>query len=86
MFLNGFKRNIYIAFMCIFAAVGVIQIFVVKQRFSVEINDVYAFQISTLNKHYNTQSEFMIDGPNDVFQYHQFKINKSLSLSKTRLL
>jgi len=78
--LNGFKRNIYIAFMCIFAAVGVIQIFVVKQRFSVEINDVYAFQISTLNKHYNSQSEFMIDGPNDVFQYHQFKINKSFNL------
>jgi len=78
--LNGFKRNIYIAFMCIFAAVGVFQIFVVKQRYSVEINDVYASQISTLNKQYNSQSAFFIDGPIDVFQHHQTNMNKSLNL------
>ena len=78
--LNGFKRNIYIAFMCIFAAVGIFQIFIVKHRYSVEINDVYASQISTLNKHYNSQSAFIIDGPIDVFQYHQSKINKSFNL------
>lgn len=78
--LNGFKRNIYIAFMCIFTAVGIIQIFIVKQRYSVEINDVYASQITTLNKQYNSQSAFIIDGPNDVFQYHQSNMNKSFNL------
>jgi hypothetical protein len=81
--LNGFKSNIYIAFMCIFTAVGVFQIFVVKQRYSFEINDVYASQISTLTKEYNSQSAFLIDGPVDVFEYHKTNTNKSLNLNTT---
>ncbi len=79
--LNGFKRNIYIAFMCIFASVSIFQIFFIKQRYSVEINDVYVSQISTLSKEYNTKSAFMIDGPIDVFEYHKTNTNRSLNLN-----
>jgi hypothetical protein len=77
---NGFKRNIYIAFMIIVATIGVIQIFIVKQRYSVEINEIYASQISTFNKAYNSESEFIIDGPIDVFQYQESRQSHPISL------
>lgn len=77
---NSIKRWLYIALVGIIGCIGIAQIFIVKQRYSVEINDVYASQISTLNNHYNTQSQFIIDGPNDVFQYHQSNMNKLFNL------
>ena len=77
---NLIKRWLYIALISIIACTGIAEIFIVKQRYSVEINDVYASQITTLNKQYNSQSAFIFDGPNDVFQYHQSKNNKSFNL------
>ncbi len=77
---NSIKRWLYIALISIIACTGIAEIFIVKQRYSVEINDVYASQITTLNKQYNSQSAFIFDGPNDVFQHHQSKINKSFNL------
>jgi hypothetical protein len=77
---NSIKRWLFIVLISIIACTGIAQIFMLKQRYSVEINDVYAAQISTLNKQYNSRSAFIIDGPNDVFQYHQSNMNKSFNL------
>jgi hypothetical protein len=62
------------------ATVGVFHIFIVKQRYSVEIHDVYASQITTLNNAYNSESEFIIDGPVDVFQYHESRQSHPINL------
>jgi hypothetical protein len=77
---NSIKRWLFIVLISIIACTGIAQILMLKQRYSVEINDVYAAQISTLNKQYNSRSAFIIDGPNDVFQYHQSNLNNSFNL------
>ncbi len=75
------------AFSIIFVgSVSVIQIFKLKHRFDVEINDIYASQIKTLNDSLNSRNFNFIDGPIDVFQFHQNKINSRLNLLNHRSL
>lgn len=82
--LAHFYQNIpkfqFVALLGLITITGIYQIFIVKQRYSIEINDVYASQISILNKEYNKQSKYFLDGPNDVFQYFQSKQNNTVNL------
>ena len=52
-----------------------VQIWTNKKRFDVEIHDVYQTQIQFLNS--NKQDEFIIDGPSDVFAFHQNNLHSS---------
>jgi hypothetical protein len=79
-FFQSIPKYIFIFAMSLVGAISVFQIFAIKHRFDIEIKDVYASQIATLNASLNSKTLHFIDGPNDIFQFHQNKINPSLNL------
>ncbi len=80
-FFQSIPRVIFNFSMISFGIVSVFHLFAVKHRYDVEINEVYASQITTLNASLNSKTFNFIDGPNDVFQFHQNNINPSLNLN-----
>ena len=79
-FFQSIPKYIFIFAMSLVGSISVFQIFAIKHRFDIEVKDVYASQIATLNASLNSKTFNFIDGPNDIFQFHQNKINTSLNL------
>ena len=79
-FFQRIPRNIFTLSILSFGLISVFQLFAIKHRYDVEINDVFASQIKVLNNTRSSQVFNLLDGPTDVFDYHQKNIHPNVKL------
>lgn len=80
-FFQRIPRYIFSLSILSFGILSIFQLFAVKHRYDVEINDVFASQIKVLNESQSAQNFNILDGPTDVFDHFQQNINPSLNLN-----
>ncbi len=76
-FFQNLPKWLFWSFQFAFLTLFLFQLGFTKKRYSVEINEVYFKQIEKLNSVNPTFTLSMIDGPMDVFLYHQKNVNPS---------
>ena len=80
-FFQRIPRYIFSLSILSFGILSVFQLFAVKHRYDVEINDVFASQIKVLNESHSSQNFNLLDGPTDVFDHFQQNLNPNLNLN-----
>lgn len=80
-FFQRIPRYIFSLSILSFGILSVFQLFAVKHRYDVEINDVFASQIKVLNESHSSQNFNLLDGPTDVFDHFQKNLNPNLNLN-----
>lgn len=80
-FFLRIPRYIFSLSILSFGILSVFQLFAVKHRYDVEINDVFASQIKVLNESHSSQNFNLLDGPTDVFDHFQQNLNPNLNLN-----
>lgn len=80
-FFQRIPRYIFSLSILSFGILSVFQLFAVKHRYDVEINDVFASQIKVLNESHSSQNFNLLDGPTDVFDHCQQNLNPNLNLN-----
>jgi len=76
-FFEKMPKIIFWSFQLVFLSLFVFQLIFIKKRYSLEVNEVYFKQIEKLNNLNPSKNYAIIDGPVDVFAYHQKNLNPS---------